>query len=66
LITLKSLASEFPFHVWKSPENARGKIWTPQAWWMSCRVSDPMFPSKTQNSIVQHWYSAKEIVALPS
>jgi hypothetical protein len=28
LITSKFLASELPFHVWKSPEIARGEIWT--------------------------------------
>jgi hypothetical protein len=28
LITLKFLASELPFHCWKSPEIAWGEIWT--------------------------------------
>jgi hypothetical protein len=55
------LASELPFHGWKSPEIAWGEIWTPQAWWMSCRVSYPLFPSRTQNSVAQRWRSTKEI-----
>jgi hypothetical protein len=29
LITSKFLASELPFHAWKSPEIAWGEIWTP-------------------------------------
>jgi hypothetical protein len=32
LITWKFLASELPFHGWKSPEIAWGDIWT--VWWM--------------------------------
>jgi hypothetical protein len=32
LITSKFLASEVPFHGWKSPEIAWGEIWT--LWWM--------------------------------
>jgi hypothetical protein len=32
LITWKFLASELPFHGWKSPEIAWGEIWT--VWWM--------------------------------
>jgi hypothetical protein len=37
-----------------------------QAWWMSCRVSYPLFPSRKQNSLAQRWRCAKEIPAPPS
>jgi hypothetical protein len=60
------LALELPFHGWKSLEIAWGEFWTPWAWWMSCRISDPLFPSRTQNSVRQRWRSTKEIVAPPS
>jgi hypothetical protein len=50
LIISKFLASELPFHSWKSPEIAWGDIWTVwrMFWWGS---TDPLFPSRTQNSI---------------
>jgi hypothetical protein len=43
LITSKFLASELPFHGWKSPEIVWGMFY-----WGS---TDPLFPSRTQNSI---------------
>jgi hypothetical protein len=50
LITSKFLTSELPFHGWKSPEIARGEIWT--VWRMFWRGStDPLFSIRTQNSI---------------
>jgi hypothetical protein len=66
LFTSKFLASELPLHVWKSPEIAWSEIWIPWAWWVSYSVSDSLFPSRTQDSIAQRWYSTKEIVAPPS
>jgi hypothetical protein len=50
LITSKFIATELPFHAWKSPEIAWGEIWTAwrMFWWDS---TDPLFPSRTQNSI---------------
>jgi hypothetical protein len=50
LITSKFLASELPFNGWKSQEISWGEIWT--VWWMFWWGStDPLFPSRTQNSI---------------
>jgi hypothetical protein len=50
LITSKFLASELPFHGWKSPEIAWGEIWTVwrMFWWGS---TDPLFPIRKQNSV---------------
>jgi hypothetical protein len=49
-ITSKYLATELPFHGWKSPETAWGEIWTVwrMFWWGS---TDPLFPSRTRTSI---------------
>jgi hypothetical protein len=50
LITSKLLASELPFHGWKSPEIVWGEIWT--LWRMFQWAStDLLFPGPTQNSI---------------
>jgi hypothetical protein len=48
-IISKFLASELPFHGWKSPEIAWGEIWVVwrMFWWGS---TDPLFPNRTQNS----------------
>jgi hypothetical protein len=64
-ITSKLLASEFPFHGWKSPEITRGEILT--VWWMfEWGSTDPLFLSQTQNSTqwplyisgFQDWYES--------
>jgi hypothetical protein len=50
LITSKFLVSELPFRDWKSPEIAWGEVWT--VWRMfQWGSTDPLFPSRTQNSI---------------